>query len=77
MWTEQQYETAAKLAEDEREAALARHRQNMQSVQASPDGSCLDCGEPIPAARLAAWPSAARCVDCQADHERQQKTVGA
>lgn len=77
MWTEQQYETAAKLAEDEREAALERHRQEMRSVQASPDGSCLECGLPIPSGRLAVWPNAARCVECQTDHERQQKAMGA
>lgn len=26
---------------------------------------CLDCGEPIPPARLAAVPDACRCVECQ------------
>lgn len=32
-------------------------------------GLCADCGEPIPAARLAAIPNAARCVACQSELE--------
>jgi DnaK suppressor protein len=28
-------------------------------------GDCIDCGEPIPRARLQASPSAVRCVPCQ------------
>ncbi len=31
---------------------------------------CLDCGEKIPAQRLAHVPHALRCVPCQACHER-------
>lgn len=30
---------------------------------------CLDCGEPIPAGRLAAVPGACRCVECQKEME--------
>ena len=33
---------------------------------------CLDCEEPIPAARLAARPEAVRCVTCQEDHDRSR-----
>ena len=32
-------------------------------------GTCADCGEEIPMARLNALPFAVRCVDCQAAHE--------
>lgn len=78
MWTEQQYETAARLAEEERDAALERHRQSMEADnEGSPDGACVDCGMQIPAARLAVWPNARRCVECQADHEKQQKMTRA
>lgn len=31
--------------------------------------NCVDCGQPIPAARRAAMPSASRCVGCQRDFE--------
>ncbi|RMF14195.1 MAG: TraR/DksA family transcriptional regulator [Candidatus Dadabacteria bacterium] len=30
---------------------------------------CLDCGEPIPAGRLAVVPTAVRCLGCQRAHE--------
>jgi len=33
-------------------------------------GMCLDCGEPIGAARLQAQPTAVRCTDCQWRHEK-------
>ncbi|SFT74000.1 TraR/DksA C4-type zinc finger protein [Halomonas saccharevitans] len=72
MWTEQQYETAAALSERERETALDAHRERMARAEPSPDGCCEACGEPIPAARLAAWPTARRCVPCQEDHDKRQ-----
>lgn len=70
MWTEQQYELAAKLAEAERAAALETVRARMQSP-GSADGTCEDCGEQIGAARLAAMPSASRCIECQGIHEQR------
>ncbi|HUH95478.1 MAG TPA: TraR/DksA family transcriptional regulator [Casimicrobiaceae bacterium] len=33
-------------------------------------GVCVDCGEPIGAARLQAQPTAVRCTDCQWRHEK-------
>jgi RNA polymerase-binding protein DksA len=33
-------------------------------------GICVDCGEPIGAARLQAQPTAVRCTDCQWRHEK-------
>ena len=35
-------------------------------------GRCIDCDEPIPPARLHAYPSAARCIRCQEAFERRQ-----
>jgi phage/conjugal plasmid C-4 type zinc finger TraR family protein len=34
---------------------------------------CVDCDEPIGAARKAALPSAERCIDCQIIHERKPR----
>ena len=34
-------------------------------------GVCVDCDEPIPAARLQAYPTAKRCLNCQAAHEKE------
>lgn len=73
MWTEQQYELAAKLAENEREAALAAVRGRINQASAgSVDGNCQDCGDDIGQARLAALPGASRCVSCQTVHEKKQ-----
>jgi DnaK suppressor protein len=78
VFDERDYERASALAQGEIDHALEQHRQQMRDGGAgSPDGGCLECGLPIPAARLAAWPTASRCVECQADHERQQKKTGA
>jgi phage/conjugal plasmid C-4 type zinc finger TraR family protein len=48
------------------EAALAR------TVEGS-YGECADCGNPIPYARLAAYPAARRCVACQDDAEARER----
>jgi DnaK suppressor protein len=34
-------------------------------------GTCIDCGEDIPEARLNALPTAMSCVKCQQDYEKQ------
>ena len=35
-------------------------------------GTCVDCGEPIAAARLAANPTAERCTECQSTYEKRR-----
>ena len=59
---------------------LARARPAARAVQAGPgvqarDSTgrvlCLDCGEPVPPARLAALPQALRCRDCQTEWEER------
>lgn len=46
------------------DAALAR-------IKAGTYGTCIDCGEAIPAARLNALPTALSCVKCQQAYEKQ------
>lgn len=36
-------------------------------------GTCRDCGQPIPEARLQAVPEAVRCIDCQRHFEARQR----
>lgn len=36
-------------------------------------GTCVDCGAAIPSGRLEARPEAARCVACQAKHDRGRR----
>jgi DnaK suppressor protein len=35
-------------------------------------GVCTDCGEPVAAARLVAYPTARRCTACQTSYEKQR-----
>ena len=44
------------------DAALAR-------IRSGTYGECADCGDPIAPARLAAYPTATRCIGCQEAHE--------
>jgi len=39
-------------------------------------GECVDCGEPIPYARLSAYPAAQRCVACQEVFEAGRRRAG-
>ena len=34
---------------------------------------CIDCDEPIPYARLAAYPTAKRCISCQEKREKSRE----
>jgi phage/conjugal plasmid C-4 type zinc finger TraR family protein len=63
---EREIETSEAMVELERQAAIARARQELATV---PAHECVDCGEPIAAARRAAMPSARRCTPCQAIRE--------
>ncbi|ANA36251.1 conjugal transfer protein TraR [Ralstonia mannitolilytica] len=56
---------------------LERYRTELAQLTAARDrmhqgryGLCIDCGEPIAFLRLQAQPAAARCLPCQAKHER-------
>ncbi len=46
---------------------------NSKSPQAEFDGQCLECGKPIPAARLQANPEARLCIRCAETHPSGQK----
>jgi len=53
-------------------AALADVDAALSRVAAGSYGECIDCGEPIAAARLKAYPAATRCIDCQAAFEKRE-----
>jgi DnaK suppressor protein len=44
----------------------------LERIQAGTYGICADCGVSIPPARLNAYPTAKRCIDCQSlsEHHR-------
>lgn len=59
------------LAEDRMDFERSRLSGIFQA-RVAPSGftECDDCGDPIPAARLAAAPFATRCIHCQEIFER-------
>jgi DnaK suppressor protein len=55
-------------------AELANVEQALARLTDGSYGDCADCGRPIPYARLAAYPAAKRCVTCQENAERLEKS---
>lgn len=71
-------ESLADLLTDVRLAEISREVQEVRDIDAAlrrmadrTYGSCIDCGDPIDPARLAAYPTAKRCVTCQRQRELQ------
>jgi RNA polymerase-binding transcription factor DksA len=69
--------SVAALLSDVGRADLSRDADELRDVEAArqrlADGSygiCVDCGAEIGFERLQAEPAAARCLDCQARHEK-------
>jgi len=59
------------LAEIDRDAdELRRIDTALARLSEGSYGLCEDCGQPIPAARLQAEPTALRCLQCQEKYER-------
>lgn len=57
-------------AEIARDAAEIRDIEAaLQRLAAGTYGTCIDCGAPVPRARLEAYPTAKRCQPCQRAHE--------
>jgi RNA polymerase-binding protein DksA len=60
-----------------------RHIQALRDIEAArlrlqngEYGTCTDCGMPIGVARLRAYPTAKRCIDCQQKYEREYAQAG-
>ncbi|RRS01961.1 TraR/DksA family transcriptional regulator [Glycomyces terrestris] len=74
-----QIDSGSKTVEHEHEVAVAgaiseRIRQVSHALERIDEGGygfCEKCGKPIPAARLAAFPSATLCVSCKQLEERR------
>lgn len=70
-------EAVADVIADTDSSLASRHFEEWRAVGRALDriasgeyGTCIDCSEPIAAARLHAAPSAERCVVCQERHDR-------
>lgn len=64
-------------------ATLEHHIRDIRDIESAftrmQDGSygvCIDCGDAIAVARLHAYPTAKRCIDCQQAHERRATQEG-
>ncbi|GLW62374.1 hypothetical protein Arub01_06180 [Actinomadura rubrobrunea] len=74
-------DAAAILTDSDRvEAALETMRRHRAAVVGALEriadgtyGQCVDCGRRVPDGRLKARPEAARCVACQARHDRAMR----
>ena len=74
-------DASAKLSETDRTEAmldLARRQLGrvlgaLQRIDTGTYGTCLDCGGPVAEGRLEAKPEAARCVACQAKHDKRRR----
>jgi DnaK suppressor protein len=53
---------------------LANVEQALARLRDGTYGDCADCGNAIPYARLEAYPAAKRCVACQENAERLEKS---
>ena len=58
------------------QAAVAQRAEVAAALARIDDGSygrCVDCGNPVPEARLEARPATACCVPCQAKRDRRRR----
>jgi DnaK suppressor protein len=68
-----QTERQTEFAMNEHETAeLGDIEAALQRLQAGTYGQCTDCGVTIPPARLNAYPTAKRCIDCQSLAEKHR-----
>jgi RNA polymerase-binding transcription factor DksA len=76
-------ESVAMLLTDVANAEVARDAAELRDIVAAEGriaagtyGTCIDCGAPIPFARLAAYPIAKRCLRCQQIRETTHAPAG-
>ncbi|MDP1708282.1 MAG: TraR/DksA family transcriptional regulator [Gammaproteobacteria bacterium] len=71
-------ESVADMLTDMNAALFDRHIQEIRDVEAAQlrmadlsYGACIDCGATTGYDRLAAYPTAKRCYECQSQHEKR------
>ena len=58
---------------DKAAAQLEAVEAALERLDAGTYGRCVDCRAPVAPGRLEALPWAARCIDCQARHDRERR----
>jgi DnaK suppressor protein len=77
-WAVADLESALDVAEVSRDAAeLQEVEAALSRIKNNTYGICLECGKPIPIARLDISPMSARCVGCQELLETAMRRTGA
>ena len=77
-WAVADLESALDVAEVSRDAAeLQEVEAALSRIKNDTYGICLECGKPIPIARLDISPMSARCVGCQELLETAMRRTGA
>ena len=74
-------DAGANLSEADRnqaavELAMSQRAEVLAALARVDDGSygrCVDCGNPVPDARLEARPTTSRCVPCQSKRDRRRR----
>lgn len=76
-------EAVADLLSDLDIAEIDRHVKELHDIEAALErireasyGACIDCGGEIDYARLSAYPTAKRCLECQRHHEQVKVEPG-
>ena len=74
---DKQEESLSEMLTEINLAMLSQHQHELNNLERAlmrmddgEYGSCIDCDEPIAIARLKAYPTAVRCISCQAKHEQ-------
>jgi RNA polymerase-binding protein DksA len=74
---DKQEESLSEMLTEINLAMMSQHQHELKNLERAlkrmDDGDygyCIDCDEPIALARLQAYPTAVRCISCQAEHEQ-------
>ena len=74
---DKQEESLSEMLTEINLAMLSQHQHELKNLERALQrmndgeyGTCIDCDAPIAIARLQAYPTAVRCINCQAKHEQ-------
>ena len=74
---DKQEESLSEMLTEINLAMLCQHQHELKNLERALQrmndgeyGTCIDCDAPIAIARLQAYPTAVRCINCQAKHEQ-------
>jgi len=66
-----QGQAMARATEARRRRQIGALKAALARIENDEFGECLECGEPIPEARLKSNPAITMCIDCASERERR------